>query len=497
MGQRRMPSGIPGLDEILMGGLISRQTYLLVGGPGAGKTIFSVQWILDGVKQGEKGLFITLVEPPDMIRESMSGFGWDMEELDIVDLSETGTVKGNEHGEYRVFPPSEVEDVHAWRDIHRVVEERRPQRIVIDSITQLRGLSVDEYQFRRHLSGLMKTLRQKNCTTFFLFEPVELRHETAIASIVDAIFYLNVETSPERVIDIRSLHVKKFRGSDFMPGLHPMRITPKGIRLFPHRMESFKDVLTGKGMIRSGIPEFDQLLGGGIEAGTVTVVSGQSGTGKSSLAMMFLAHEALEGKRGILYTFEEPIKSILTRSRNLGIAVDSLMGSGLLRIVQVNPLELYPDEFLEIVRSSVEAEGYEIVVIDSLRGYALAMDQFGSITAHLQNMVIYLRSQGVSVLMINEVENITGDLKMTEMGISFLADNIILLRYIERRGKVTRAIGCLKKRLGAFSTELRELVIGARGLEVGEVLEELQGVLTGVPQTTNKDFSSRDSRHMQ
>ncbi|MBW1723012.1 MAG: AAA family ATPase [Deltaproteobacteria bacterium] len=474
MEKKRAASGIPGLDRILKGGFLPGLTYMLVGRPGTGKTIFSIQWLLEGKRQQEKGLFITLVESAEMIERNVSGFGWNLEGIDIMDLSRDTRDTDLELGEYHVFPATEVEQIPVWKNIREAVAQRRPKRVVIDSITQLQQGSTDVYQFRRHLLSLIRFMREMGATTIVLFEPTDLLRETSVASVVDAILCLHKEISPERVIDLRSLQVEKYRGSDFIPGRHPMRIGPTGIVLFPHVVESPREVPLGTETLGTGVPEIDELIGGGLESGTATVISGPSGTGKSTLGTRILVEAASSGKSAVLYTFEETVRSILLRSRNLGLPLESLLESGTLRIRQVNTLDLYPDEFLQRVRETVEEEGCEIVMLDSLRGYQLAMEQFGSHVAHLQNMFIYLKGRGCTVLLINETENLTGHLKMTETGISFLADNIILLRYYEYGGEIVRVLGCMKKRLGLSKNELRELIIDSGGIRAGRRVRELR-----------------------
>jgi len=333
---------------------------------------------------------------------------------------------------------------------------------------------------------LIRFLTQAACTAVFSCEPLFMKEDTAISSAVDGIIYLEKEVSRERLIDLRNIHIQKFRGSDFLPGAHPMRITSRGVEIFPHIIEKNREVQPAGEQIRSQIPELDNLLGGGIESGTTTIISGPSGTGKSTLALQFLMQAARAEKRAILYSFEETTESILFRSRSVGMEVMPLLEKGLLEIRYVNPLELYPDEFLQAIRLSVGKEGYNVAAFDSLKGYHMTMEEFGSTVAHLQNVITYLKAQGATVFMINETERITGDLRMTEAGISFLADNIILLRYIEQMGRIGRVIGCVKKRLGAPQTELRELILSSKGIQMGKKLDNFVGVLTGIPAIRDK-----------
>ena len=476
----RIPTGIPGLDEILHGGLVAQNSYLIVGGAGTGKTVLSFQWLLSGRRAGARCLYITLAEPGGKIERNVGSFGWELGGVDLVDLT-PANLDDAPADEYEVFPPSDVERTSVWNQIYKAVKDHTPDRVVIDSITQLRYLSTDEYQFRKQILALVAFLNRTGCTSFLAFEPTELERETSVALAVDGILRLHREVSPGRVIGLRSLEVEKVRGSDFMSGLHPMRITSSGVQIFPHKIEPPGTAIPGVDMLRSGIAQLDALLGGGLESGTTTIVTGPCGAGKSTLGVQLLAQAVADGKPSVLYAFEESIPAILARCGGVGIPAAEMVEAGTLDIVRINPLELYPDEFLGIVRGAVEREGRQVVMVDSLRGYALAMEEFGTMVANVSNLVTYLNGRGVTTLLINEVENITGDLKATEFAVSYLADNIVLLRYAEYESTVIKVVACLKKRLGGFQPELRQLRIDGDGIQVSARLDHLRGILTGVP----------------
>lgn len=476
----RLTTGIPGLDEVVHGGLITENCYLIVGGPGTGKTILSFQWLIGGVNKGESALYITLAEPGGKIERNVQSFGWGLEGIAMVDLTPLYIKSKEPIEEYAVFHPSEVERTPIWQGIYDAVEKYKPARLVIDSITQLRYLSHDEYQFRKQILALVGFLNGYGCTSFLVFEPTELERETSVALAVDGIIRMHREISPGRVIGLRSIEVEKLRGSDFMSGLHQMRIGSQGINIFPHRIENPSDARPATSRLSSGVRGLDELLGGGIEAGTTTIITGPCGAGKSTLATQFLIQAAAANQRGVLYAFEESEQTSIKRCEGVGLPVKKMVATGKLKIERVNPMELYPDEFLGLVRKEVEA-GCQVIVIDSLRGYELAMEEFGTMVANIQNLVTYLNSKGVTTFLINEVENITGDLKATELAVSYVADNVILLRYAEYESRVIKIIACLKKRLGGFQPELRELHISEDGLKVSEKLQNLRGILTGVP----------------
>lgn len=477
---RRTPTGLPGLDEIALGGLLRNSSYLVVGGAGTGKTILSFQWLREGVKQGDRCLYITLAEPGGKIELNVQSFGWTLEGIELIDMTPT-LARSGPQSEYRVFPPSDVERMPIWQAIYDAVARACPSRLVIDSVTQLRYLSTDDYQFRKQVLALVTQLNQAGCTSFLVFEPTELERETSVALAVDGIISLRREVSPGRVIGIRSIEIEKLRGSDFMSGRHPMRITERGIEVYPHRIERPTDVKPGATQLITGVPELDALFGGGLESGTSTIITGPAGVGKSTLGMQIVTQAVERGSKATVYTFEESPRAVLTRCEGLRIPAEGHVATGRIAIERVNPMELYPDEFLFMVRRAVEEHGCDVVMIDSLRGYELAMEEFGTMVAHVCNMVTYLKSHSVTTLLVNEAENITGDLKATEFAVSYVADNIVLMRYAEYSGQVIRVIGCLKKRFGRFESELRQLHITEEGLRVSEKLEHLRGILTGTP----------------
>lgn len=335
---KKLSTGVAGLDEILHGGFLEARSYLVVGNGGTGKTVLSLQWLLEGARLGESSLYITLAEAGGEIEQNASSFGWNLEAIELYDLSPSGDALELDEGEYHVFAPSEVEQAPLWHAIYEAIEEKRPKRLVIDSITQLRYLSTDEYQFRKNILGLVAFLNRSGCTSLLAFEPSEMERETSVALAVNGIVRLQADISVGRAIGLRSIRVEKLRGSSFMSGVHPMRITSHGVVVYPHRVETPQETQLGRVMIQSGISRLDELLGGGLESGTTTILSGPSGVGKSTLSVQFLVEAAKRGSRGIFYTFEESINSIVTRSRGIGLPTDEMVANGTIKIVRVNPM---------------------------------------------------------------------------------------------------------------------------------------------------------------
>ena len=490
MKNMRKSTGIDGLDEILKGGFIPGASYLILGEAGTGKTILSLQACTESIKRKASCLYVTFAEPEESIRVNAASFGWDLADVVFVDF--TREIDQEEiNGEYSVFPPSEVEETPIWSRLYQAVEEHDPALVIIDSATFLHYLSLDEYQFRKQAQKLINTLTARGCVSLLLFEPSELEKETSLALAVDGVVAIRNDLTELKITEIRTIEVKKMRGSSFLSGRHPMRITESGITIWPHRIEKLKSIPFERDFLPSGITELDQLLKGGFSTGTCTIISGPSGAGKSSLATQFLCVAAKKGIKGVLYSFEEGGASILNRSNGISIPLEEQIEKHTVFLREINPLEQYPDEFLEIFRIDVEKADARLVVIDSLRGYNLAMEGFGNLVAHMQNLINYCRSHKVTLILVNELENITGDVRITDVGVSYMADNVIMLRYAEHHGRIIKVVSCLKKRLSDFEPELREFQITGNGIVVGQRLDHLRGLLTGVPMTEQEKPESQ------
>ncbi|UMZ74320.1 ATPase domain-containing protein [Natranaerofaba carboxydovora] len=476
MSETRIPSGVAGLDQVLKGGFISESAYLVRGGPGTGKTTLGLQFLYDGASNGENTLFITLSEPESKIRGDGVKKGLDMDNINFLDLTPSSDFAGDDMS-YNIFSSDEVENLPILQKISEKINAVNPNRILIDGITQLRFVSPDVYQFRKQIVSLIKLATGKGGTMLMLSEASNAVNDDDLQFMSDGV--IDLEFSGEE----RGIRVVKFRGSDFQYGSHSFRLKGDGMIIFPKLdpRESVKDFTFET--ISSGIPELDELLGGGVEKGTTTLISGPTGVGKTTLGTQFLKEASGRGECSVIYTFEENQESLINRCEAINIPIRKMIEKEKLFIDKINPLDYTPDEFSYLVRNRVEGTGADIVMLDGISGYLVSFgaDEGGDkkMLRHLHSLSAYLKNMGVTLILTNEVHNITGDLKVSEYGISHIADNIIFLRYLEIKGELRKAIGILKKRMGDFEKNLRELDITKYGLKVGTPLSKIQGMLTG------------------
>jgi circadian clock protein KaiC len=479
MFNNRLSTNIVGLDEVLNGGLIANRAYLVRGGPGTGKTTLGLHFLTAGAANGEQVLFITLGENVEQIRQNGENLGLDTSALAFLDLSPTSDFFAKVQT-YDIFSPAEVEREPMTQAIVEQVQTLKPRRVFLDSMTQLRYLVSDAFQFRKQALSFLRFLVEQGATVLFTSEGSEEAPDEDLQFLGDGVIHLNLS------IQERTLSVTKFRGSSFRSGCHSIRLTETGMHVFPRLVPGIYGKKFVQETISSGVVELDELLHGGLERGTITIISGPSGIGKTTLGLQFMKEAAGRGERSVVYTFEEWKETLLHRCEGINIPVGIMMERGTLSIVQIEPLHYTPDEFANLVRHEVEQNQTKIVMIDSTSGYRLSLRGADLIT-HIHALCKYLQNMGVAVLLINEVESITGDFMATENGISYVADNIVFLRYLEIKSEIRRAIGVLKKRVTNFEKTLREFEITRYGIKVGRPLTNLRGILRGIPDLLDSD----------
>jgi circadian clock protein KaiC len=472
-------TGIEGLDDILCGGLTPFRLYLLEGVPGSGKTTLAMQYLLEGARLGEQVLYVTLSETEEELRAMSKSHGWNLENIVIRELvPPEESLQPAE--QYTMFHPAEVELSETTRTILSDVERLKPTRLVFDSLSELRLLAGDPLRYRRQLLALKQFFRGRRCTVILLDDLTSAARDLQVQSIAHGVIVLE-QLTPEYGSDRRRLRIIKHRGRRFRGGYHDYIISTGGLTVFPRLVAMEHRQRLNEQKLSSGITGLDQLLGGGVERGTSTLIVGSAGTGKSSLSAQFVAAAAERGQKSAMFIFDESVNTLVTRMRGLGVDMQKLIDNGMASIRQVDPAELTPGEFAYSIRHEVEINEAAIVVIDSLNGYLNAMPGERYLTIHLHEMLMYLGDRGIATLLIGAHQGVIGTQMLTPVDASYLADAVIMLRYFEAHGQVRQAISVMKKRGGEHERTIREFTLQGGEMRVGDPLREFRGVLTGVP----------------
>ena len=472
-------TGVAGLDDILCGGLTPYRLYLIEGVPGSGKTTLALQYLLEGAKQGEPVLYVTLSETDEELRAMAKSHGWSLEGVTIRELVPPEEALQPAE-QYTMFHPADVELSETTRTILADVERLKPARLVFDSLSELRLLAGDPLRYRRQLLALKQFFRGRRCTVLLLDDLTSSGRDLQVQSIAHGVLLLE-QLTPEYGADRRRLRILKHRGRRFRGGYHDYLIQSGGLNVFPRLVAAEHRHRVPEEKFRSGIAGLDSLLGGGLERGTSTLIVGAAGTGKSSVAAQFVVAAAERGQKSAMFIFDESLNTLLTRMSGMGVDLQKHYDSGVATIRQVDPAELTPGEFAHSIRRQVEENQVGCIVIDSLNGYLNAMPGERFLAIHLHELLMYLGDRGVATLLIGAHQGIIGTQMHTPVDASYLADAVIMLRYYESRGEVHQAISVMKKRGGAHERTIREFTLGPGGVRVGEPLHDFRGVLTGVP----------------
>jgi circadian clock protein KaiC len=475
----RASTGIAGLDDILRGGFTRNRLFLIEGVPGSGKTTLALQFLLEGVRAGERVLYVTLSETREELLEVADSHGWSLDKIHIRDIAPSADSLRPDQ-EYTMFHPSEVELGETTKIILGDVEATNPTRVVFDSLSELRLLAGNPLRYRRQILALKQFFVGRKCTVLMLDDLTSELRDLQVQSLAHGVVRLE-QLNPEYGSERRRLTVPKYRGVSFRGGFHDYTIRRGGLEVFPRLVASEGPAAGAYEKLSSGIPEIDALLGGGIERGTSTLLVGAAGAGKSSLAAQFAATEAQRGGRVGMFIFDESRQTLLNRTKGLGIDLAGQTDGGRVEIQQIDPAELSPGEFAHRLRVAVEQQNVRMIVIDSLNGYLNAMPQERFLTIQLHEMLSYLGHAGVATIMVGAHQGLVGGQMISPVDASYLADAVILLRYYESRGEIHQAISVVKKRGGAHERTIREYGMRKGRITVGEPLRDFRGVLTGVP----------------
>ena len=481
----RQTTGIVGLDNVLGGGLPANRLYVVEGEPGSGKTTLALQFLREGVRRGQRTLYVTLSETLGELSDVAASHGWTLEGIDFIELNSLSE-RLEEEANYTVYHPSDVELGETVKRIRAEIERLSPERVALDSVSELKVLSQTGARYRREILGLKQFFAGKKCTVLVLDDCTTRESEQQLQSIAHGVVRMERQ-GREYGTTRRQVHIVKMRGVPFQDGKHDFVIHTGGLEVYPRLSANNAVPATHEGTAESGSSQLDTLLGGGLDRGSSTLLLGPAGCGKTTLCSHYLMTALKRGERVACYLFEESRETFLRRSAGFGMDFDPYLSSGKLELMEIDIGGLSPGEFSERVRRVVEQNNARFVVIDSLNGYLNGMPSERFLLIHMHELLAYLGQKGVVTLLTIAQHGMLGSSMLTPIDASFLADTVILLRFFEAAGMVRQAISVVKKRRGAHERTLRELKIGPTGMQVGEVLQDFEGVLTGVPRYRGKN----------
>jgi circadian clock protein KaiC len=474
----RVSTGIAGLDDILCGGLDAERLYLVEGEPGTGKTTLALQFLLEGARRGERGLYVTLSESERELRLVAKRHGWSLDDISIFELVPPEAALDPEK-ELTLFHPAELELSETSKMIFDRVAAVEPSRVVFDSLSEMRLLAQNSLRYRRQILALKHFFAGRRCTVLLLDDLSSNAQDLQLHSIAHGVVTLQ-QTAIDYGAERRRMRVKKMRGIKFRGGYHDFIIETGGITIFPRLVAAEHRTAFIGDLAKSGVAELDMLLGGGLERGTSVLLVGGAGVGKSSIAVTFAVAAAKRGERVAMFAFDEGLGTLFARAAGLGVDMHEYVDRGVISVRQIDPAEMSPGEFTQLVRDAVEQQQVRVLLIDSLNGYLNAMPDERFLVLQMHELLSYLNQLGVLTIMVLAQHGLLGQMQ-TPIDLSYLSDSVIMLRYFEAAGRVRRALSVVKKRSGTHENAIREFQLTAGGVKVGPPLTQFSGILTGTP----------------
>ncbi len=488
---RSLPSGVPGLDSVLGGGLPEYSFNLIAGGPGSGKTTLAHQIMFANATVGRPALYFTVLGEPTlkMLRYQRQFTYFDPQlagsAIQFINLS------------------AEVMERDLGEVLQRIISEierAKPGIVVVDSFRTIAGQRVSSeragtFDLDQFVQRLALHLTTWEVTSFLLGEYAAEEQRNPVFTVADGILWLTQATDRNSVV--RKLQVVKTRGRAPMPGLHTFRITNDGLQIFPRIPEQTRNRAPQKyERLSTGVPGMDEMIGGGVVAGDAVMLTGPAGSGKSTVATQFMVAGLAKGETGVIAVFEEYPEEYLARANARNPEVGKMINEGKLEIIYLRPLDLSVDEALFAILDSVERLGARRVVIDSLSGFevALAPTFREDFRESLYRLVGTLTATGVTVFMTAEVSEAFSEARFTTEKVSFITDEIIVQRYVEMEGELRRVMAVIKMRGSDHSHQFRLYEVTPKGVVMGDPLTEYDGIITGVPRLRAKPARAKRAK---
>jgi circadian clock protein KaiC len=477
------------------GGLPGLGAYLLKGAAGTGKTTIALQFLLEGTRLGQKCLFLSMAETRGQLALTASSFAWNLSGIDVHEMRRRGSSPGQGDSveePYTVFPHSEIELGDITREMTEQLERVHPERFVIDSLSEIRLTSEDSSRYRREILTLNDLIDKYQCAAWFIDVAVEGSEEAVAETLVNGVVHLEY-VAPGYGADRRRLRVEKLRASKCLGGYHDFTIGDHGVHVYPRLVAASTGGIRPSAVVgshssatlSSGMSDLDNLLGGGLEGGTSTVLMGPAGTGKSTVAAQFVTAAGVRGERAVMLCFDEPLPHLLRRTESLGIPLAEQVEAGTVELQQIAPAEVTPGELADRLRIEANA-GARVVVIDSINGYINALPEERFLAAHLHELLAFLSEKGVVTILTLSQQGVFGPAPDALVYTTYVADAVVVFRYFEDAGELKKALTVVKKRTTSHEHSVCELQFGRGGLRVGPALKDMKGLLSGNPMSAQQ-----------
>ena len=463
--QTPVTSGIPGLDDVLRGGLPASNLYMIQGAPGSGKTTAALQFLRAGVARGGRCIYVSLSQTRAELEAIALSHGWTLDGIRVEELSASDSI--NRAADQTIFQTAELRLDETRKAIERAIEEHQPSRLVYDSLLEIRLITGDSPRFRRELLAFKAFLAKRNVVAILLDTQHDMdRTGEEVDGIAHGVIRLDKSLGEYGSVR-RRIEVSKMRGVAVADGYHDMAIREgEGVVVFPRIVPGADSDMVAPQLIKSGVDTLDEMFGGGQESGTTTLVIGQAGTGKSTMASLYATAALQRGESVALFLFEERVETFFRRSEGLGMDLRQFHEDGHLIIRDFDPNEISPGEFGQIVQEVVSRKRVKVVVIDSFTGYLNSLPHREKAVRDIQSLLKYLARTGVLTMLIVAQHGLLGQNAAVDVDVSFLGDTVLLLRIAEHEGRLRRSITVVKKRHGPHDLDVRELFIQSSGVTV-------------------------------